>query len=107
MGRRVTIRAGLSNIQLPDGGNYKGGDSVVLTDQQFQQIAPTALGDEVIDAGYSADPGDAVVAQAPSVNLTSTVAAGANPTKAEFDALRADVSAILSALKGAGRPMTP
>lgn len=41
--------------------------------------------------------------------LTSTVAAGANPTKAEFDALRVDVAAIrtttnalLASLRAAG-----
>jgi hypothetical protein len=40
--------------------------------------------------------------QAASSSFTSVVAAGANPTKAEYDALRADVAALRTALKNAG-----
>lgn len=38
--------------------------------------------------------------------LTAGVAAGPNPTKAEYDALRADVAALRAALTGAGRPLS-
>jgi hypothetical protein len=40
--------------------------------------------------------------QANAVTLTSTVAAGATPTKAEFDALRADLVAIQTSFRDAG-----
>lgn len=40
--------------------------------------------------------------QANAVTITSVVAAGATPTKAEYDALRADVLAIRTALRDAG-----
>lgn len=35
------------------------------------------------------------------VTIASTVAAGANPTKAEFDALRADLVGLVDALRAA------
>lgn len=51
-------------------------------------------------APYVGDlPQSAAVADAAA--LTSTVAAGATPTKAEFDALRADVSALHTKLNAA------
>lgn len=114
MARQVLVNT--DQTTLPDGGTYNTGDVVTLTDQQFQQIAATALGDEVTDQGRVADPGDAVVNQAAAVAappaLTATAAAGANPTKAEFDALLADVTALrttvantLAALKVEGGPM--
>lgn len=40
--------------------------------------------------------------QADAVTITSVVAAGATPTKAEYDALRADVLAIRTSLINAG-----
>lgn len=53
--------------------------------------------------------GKRVAAVADAAALTSVVAAGANPTKAEYDALRADVSALrtkvnslLAAMRTAG-----
>lgn len=40
--------------------------------------------------------------QADAITVTSVVAAGATPTKAEFDALRVDVLALRTALVNAG-----
>lgn len=40
--------------------------------------------------------------QADAITITSVVAAGATPTKAEYDALRADVLALRAALVNAG-----
>lgn len=40
--------------------------------------------------------------QANAVTITSVVAAGASPTKAEYDALRADVLALRTSLINAG-----
>ena len=103
---------------LPDGGTYNENDEVTLTDEQYEQIGASALGDEVTDLGPVGDTGGAVVAQAANVAaaaaLTAVAAAGANPTKAEFDALLADVTAlrtklnaVLTALTGEGKPMAP
>lgn len=113
MSRSVTIASGQSNVQLPNGGVYQAGQSVLLTDEQFAKISPSLIPGTVVDNGYQ---GDGVTTQAAAVAapaaLTSVVAAGANPTKAEYDALRADVSALrttvanlLTALKGTGKPM--
>lgn len=40
--------------------------------------------------------------QADAVTITSVVAAGASPTKAEYDALRADLLALRASLVNAG-----
>lgn len=49
MSHSVRIKAGLTNVNLPNGGTHKGGDIVSLTDAEYAQLAPTALGDEVLD----------------------------------------------------------
>jgi hypothetical protein len=58
--------------------------------------------------GRARESGQSVTVAAPAA-LTSVVAAGATPTKAEYDALRADVTALrttvaalLTALKNGG-----
>lgn len=116
MARSVTIASGKNNVLLPDGGTYNDGDTVVLTDAQFDEIRDALIPGTIIDNGATGELGDAVVTQAATVAapaaLTATAAAGAAPTAAEFDALLADVTAlrttvaaILTALKGAGKPM--
>lgn len=116
MARQVTIAAGQSNVQLPDGTGYNAGDVVILTDAQFEQIADHLIPSIVIDNGPTGITGDEVVDQAAVVAapaaLTS-VDAAAPPTAAEFNALRADVVAVrdtlaatLVALKGPGKPMS-
>lgn len=109
MARSVTIAAGKTNVQLPDGGSYDAGKTVTLTDAQFNQINSALIPGTVIDNGFVAG-GDAVTTQGTDVAnlaaatatapvaLTSVVAAGANPTKAEYDALRADVVALRTTL---------
>lgn len=51
MPRRVKIAPGQHQIALPDGRIYDEDDEVVLTDEEYAQIADTALGDEVLDLG--------------------------------------------------------
>lgn len=112
MARRVRTEASL--VSLPKGPDNEtqrieaSGTEVTLTDAEYARLSPTAFtSGKLTDLGAVAEPGDAVVTQAAAVTMASTVAAGANPTKAEFDALRTDVSNILAALKGAGKPMAP
>jgi hypothetical protein len=107
MGRSVTIKAGQSNVQLPNGAAYNAGDTVILTDAEWAQIstdpdistylqdngAADTTGDQVnIQAVDVAAPA-ALTATAPAA-LTSAHAAGANPTGAEFNALQDDVVAL-------------
>lgn len=116
MPRSVSIAAGQSNIQLPNGNAYDGGATVILTDEQYEQIRADLIGDLIIDNGPTARPGDMVYIQGVDVPapaaLTSADAAGANPTAAEHNALRADVialrdtvAALEAALSGTGRPL--
>jgi hypothetical protein len=39
----VTIAAGLKGVVLPDGLMHKGGDVVVLSDQEYSTITPAAI----------------------------------------------------------------
>lgn len=50
---KVRIKAGLTNVQLPNGKSYDGGKVVELTEEEYKSLAATALGDEVLDAGTS------------------------------------------------------
>ena len=83
MARSVTVNA--DNVTLPDGGTYNTGDTVTLTDEQFQEIAATALGDEVTDNG--------------EVGGVSAVAAIANPATATATDVANKVNEMLAALK--------
>lgn len=89
-------------VTLPGYGRVDEADTIItLTDEQFGEIPASAFsGGKVEDLG----PVDNVVAQAAFqaqvAAITSVVAAGANPTKAEYDALRADVIAIRTTLNG-------
>lgn len=118
MARSVTIAAGQNQVQLPDGNTYDAGETAVLSDEQYAQIAATSLdGSPLIDNGPVAATGDEVVDQAASVAAPAALTSaqiGAAPTQANFNALQADVAALrttlaaaLTALKGAGRPMAP
>lgn len=40
----VTVKAGLSNVSLPGGVIAQAGDIVLLTDDQYVQLSPTASG---------------------------------------------------------------
>lgn len=90
---------------------------VTLSDAEFARIPSTYFSNGTLtDLGAVANPGDNVYTQttapAAPAALTSAVAAGTTPTKAEYDALRADVLALstvvtnlVNALKGAGKPL--
>lgn len=100
-------------------GVYDNGDQVRISDEQHDQLVADGAfdGDLLTDLGaVPDDEGDEVYVQGTAVPapaaLTSTVAVGATPTKAEFDALRADVvslrgtvAALLTALSGTGKPL--
>lgn len=136
----------INNVELTDGNFYPtSGTDVLLTDAQFALLTADDLSNTVSAGAVVAPAGDAVVTQGTNVAavgaLTSTVAAGntlgstvaatnpatkvefdalrtdvshiiTSPTKVEFDALRVDVAAIrtqlnaaLAALTGSGKPM--
>lgn len=116
MARSVTIASGKTNVLLPNGGTYNAGQTVILLDREYALINQALIPGTIVDNGVTAGLDDSVVTQATTVAapaaITSVVAAGANPTKAEYDALRADVVAlrttvasILTNLKGTGKPM--
>ena len=116
MARSVTIASGKKGIVLPNGGMYDAGATVILTDSEFAKIRQSLIPGTVVDNGIVAGVEDSVITQAAVVAapaaLTSAAAAGATPTKAEFDkvvadltALRTTVANLLTALKGSGKPM--
>lgn len=110
----VTIASGKTQILLPNGHAYDAGETVLLSEAQYARLNQDAVGTLYTYNGPVPD--DEVITQAANVAapaaLTATAAAGANPTKAEFDALlddvtalRTKVAAILTALTGSGKPM--
>jgi len=109
MGHNITVNEDHTEV---GGTVYNDGDTLVVTDALFDDLtAADAFTDSLLtDNGEVADPGtgDAVFISTTQPNVTSTVAAGANPTKAEFDALRTDLLALRTALTGApgaGKPL--
>lgn len=139
MPRRVQIGAGYSQIALGE-GVYSAGDQTTVSDEEYAALTAAGRFAEgmVVDLGAVGPEGDEVWDQQAAVAalgaLTSTdvtaanatnPAAGtytqaqitalavlANETKADFNALRADVeaqrakvNAILAALSGSGRPL--
>jgi len=105
MSRSVTIASGKSNVLLPNGTLYQAGDTVTLTDAEFAQISASLIPSYVVDNGPVADVGDEVVVQGAAVTLTGAAAAGATPTKAEFDAVVDDVTALHTSLTGTGKAL--
>jgi hypothetical protein len=60
MSRKVQIAAGKHEVTLPNGEIYDEGAQVILTDEEWQRVVSTAIGDEVIDLGPISDsPGGA------------------------------------------------
>jgi hypothetical protein len=100
MARRVKTLVRL--VTLPGYGRVdEANTTITLTDEQYDAIPDEAFsGSKVEDLG----PVDNVVTQAAFqaqvAAITSVAAAGANPTKAEYDALRNDVIAIRTTLNG-------
>ena len=121
MGRKIQVN---ENNVVVGGAEHDAGDELVISDAEFAGL-PEAIIDAtpltptkaLSDLGASAhDEGDAVTTQvaAPAAvaALTSAVAVAA-PTKAEYDALRADLiatrttlAAVITALTGAGKPFS-
>lgn len=118
-----SVRTNFPLTQLPLGGGsatqrIEAADTtVLLTDEEFARLPSNIFTNGTLDdLGAASGDGDVVSLQAAFVAapaaLTAAAAAGANPTKAEHDALLADVSALrvtvanlLVALKGSGKPM--
>lgn len=134
------VKTLVSLVDVPGYGRVENAQTTVnITEADFASIPSTAFsGGKLQDMGGVADPSDGVSTQAAFVTapaaLTSTdtasangaAAAGANPTKAEYDvvvtlanelkvdhnalradvtALRSTVAALLTALQGTGKPM--
>ncbi len=102
MSRSVTIASGKSNVQLPNGGLYQAGQTAIITDSQFSKINQALVPGTIIDNGPA---GDGVYSQGSKVTLTSAAAAGSTPTKAEFDKVVADVTALNTSLTGTGKAL--
>lgn len=45
----VTIKAGLTNVVLPNGDLYQGGDTAILSDRQYGQM-PDSARDAVLES---------------------------------------------------------
>jgi len=127
----LTIASGKTNVAMPNGGLYKAGDVVVLTDAQYTQIAAANRyggANALFTAAVAVAAGtDGVTTQGALVTLTSaapaalTAAASVGvPTKVEFDkvvvdlaalrtpvaALVTDVAAIRTSLTGTAKPLS-
>lgn len=87
------------NLVLPDGNTYNTGDEVTLTNAQYEQIASTALGDEVTLVSQTSDDGDEVSSQ------SAAVAPIADPATATAADVATKVNALIAALSGAGKPL--
>ncbi len=66
MARRVQIAPGYTLVSLPDGDVYNAGTQVILTDDEWNQVEPRAIGVSVLDlgavggGGSGGDPGEPV-----------------------------------------------
>jgi hypothetical protein len=59
---QVTIAAGHSNIELPDGGHYDAGDVVTLTDDQYARLDQNAIGSVLTATQVGGQSGTSVAA---------------------------------------------
>jgi hypothetical protein len=50
MSHQVLIMPGLTNVDLPNGGTYQGGQSVWLDDEDYSRLSATVFGTTLIDA---------------------------------------------------------
>jgi len=115
MSRTVNV---LKDNVVIEGREYDTGSTAVVSETVYAaMVAAGRITDGTISLAASAPVDDDPVSiQAPFVAapaaLTSANAAGSTPTQAEFNALRTDLTnlrntqaALLTALKGAGKPM--
>lgn len=70
MGRSVTVKPGVDDLNLPDGRTYRGGDTVHLTDAQWALVDPALL-HSLVDNGSEADPVESPGGSSPDSWLTS------------------------------------
>lgn len=100
--RRVTATANIKVVTLPNGAVLdKEGEYADLTESEYKKV-PTSLfqgGSPQLTVASRASDENADIVSAATFTLTSAVAAGATPTKAEFDALRADLVTLTNRLK--------
>lgn len=126
MAHSITVRSGFK-VQLPEPyGEQNGPVTLTITDTAYNQIPAgnfhaSDASKPLIDNGLVGGAEDEVVDQAAVVAapaaLTTTQTAGAsytateqamlNALKADVTALRTTVANLLTALKGAGKPMSP
>lgn len=100
------VRVNVDDFALED-GVHNTGDVVKVSDDEFTALTSAGRftdGDLTDQGVVPDDAGDAVYVEGTAPALTSTDAAGATPTQAEFNALRADVVALRAALIGTGKP---
>lgn len=99
------VRVNRANTNLPNGFYYPVNANVVLSDDEFARLSSTAFsGGTLTDLGQQGVAGQQVNTQGTHVTLTSTQIAGA-PTQANYNALQADVAAIIASISGAGKAM--
>lgn len=106
MARLVTVNE--DNVVV-GGAEHDTGDQVKVSDEEFSALTDAGRFTDgtLTDNGATPDDaGDEIYDAATAPAVTSTVAAAATPTKAEFDALRTDLLALRTALTGAGKPFT-
>ena len=116
MARSVTVN--VDNVVVGDKERDTGA-TVTVSNEEFAELTSAGRFTDgtLTDNGAVADDGDDVSVQGTAVAapaaLTAAAAAGATPTKAEFDALLADVTALrgkvgelITALTGPDKPLT-
>lgn len=73
MAVKVTLKAGVHDVVLPDGNRYDGGSVAILTDDEYAQISASAAA-AVIAEAIAATPGtdyDQPVSEADSIGDSS------------------------------------
>jgi hypothetical protein len=127
MPHQVTVN--VAQTHLPNGSTYGVGATVILTDSQFGELGPNVFTDGTLTDGGNVGPaGDVVTTQAADVANLAAVTSAQNATtnasdlataitlvnalKINYNALQVDVvanraglNALLTALRGAAKPM--
>jgi hypothetical protein len=99
------VRVNKANTNLPNGFYYPVNANVVLSDDEFARLAFDVFSSGTLtDLGQQGVAGQQVTTQGAHVALTSSQIAAA-PTQANYNALQADVAAIVASLSGAGKAM--
>lgn len=70
MAVKVTLKAGVHDVVLPDGNRYDGGSVAILTDDEYAQITASAAAAVIETATTTVDPNvdhDQPVSEADSI----------------------------------------